>query len=185
MSGGTWCRLAAAFCLALSLSACVTAPPRAPDAAPALQGRMALRVAESPSGPAQSVSASFELSGHEHHGELRLFSPLGTVLALAQWSPQGVTLDSGQGPQAYANLDELSRSALGESVPLAALPSWLKGQPWPGADVQWQVPAGDAGGPRFWQADWLVDASRLEAEGWVEARREQPPAVRLRIRLDR
>lgn len=185
MSGLSWRCRAAAMGAALCLSACVTAPPRAPDAAPALQGRMALRVAESPSGPAQSVSASFELSGHEHQGELRLFSPLGTVLALAQWSPQGVTLDSGQGPQAYANLDELSRSALGESVPLAALPSWLKGQPWPGADVQWQVAAGAAGGPRFWQADWLVDASRLDSDGWVEARREQPPTVVLRIRLDR
>lgn len=185
MSGLTWWCRAAALGAAVSLAACVTAPPRAPDAAPALQGRMALRVAESPSGPAQSLSASFELSGHEHQGELLLFSPLGTVLALAQWSPQGVSLDSGQGPQAYANLDELSRSALGESVPLAALPSWLKGQPWAGAGVQWQVPAGEAGGPRFWQAEWWVDASRLEAEGWVEARREQPPAVLLRVRLDR
>lgn len=185
MSQPSWWWRAAAMGAVLSLSACVTAPPRAPNAAAPLQGRMALRVAESPSGPAQSVSASFELSGHEHQGELRLFSPLGTVLALAQWSPQGVTLDSGQGPQAYATLDELSRSALGESVPLAALPSWLKGQPWAGADVQWQVAAGEAGGPRFWQADWLVDASRLDSEGWVEARREQPPAVLLRIRLDR
>lgn len=185
MSISAWLGRTAAVWALLGLSACVTAPPRAPDAPPPLQGRMALRVAESPSGPAQSVSASFELSGHEQQGELRLFSPLGTVLALAQWSPQGVTLDSGQGPQAYVNLDDLSRSALGEAVPLAALPSWLKGQPWPGAEVQWQTTAGAAGGPLFWQADWLVDASRLESEGWVEARREQPPAVRLRIRLDR
>lgn len=185
MSMRAWCRRSAAVWALLCLSACVTAPPRAPDALPPLQGRMALRVAESPSSPAQSVSASFELSGHEQQGEMRLFSPLGTVLALAQWGPIGVTLDTGQGPQAYANLDDLSRSALGEAVPLAALPSWLKGQPWPGAEVQWLIAAPAAGGPRFWQGDWLVDAGRLESDGWVEARREQPPSVVLRIRLDR
>ena len=66
--------------------------------------------------------------------------------------------------------------ALGESLPLAALPDWLAGRPWPGAP---HTP-GEAG---FVQLGWQVSLAR-RSEGWIEARRAAPPAVLVRVKLD-
>jgi outer membrane lipoprotein LolB len=74
----------------------------------------------------------------------------------------------------------LSRDALGEDVPLGALPFWLKGQAWPGASSDASIePLG------FVQLGWQIDTSRLQADAQLEARRASPPAVLLRVRLDR
>jgi outer membrane lipoprotein LolB len=61
-------------------------------------------------------------------------------------------------------------------VPLAALPSWLAGQPWPAAPHE----------PReggFEQLGWQVNTAQ-RAAGQIDARRAAPPAVLLRVRLD-
>jgi outer membrane lipoprotein LolB len=86
-------------------------------------------------------------------------------------------LGSPEGEQSFANLDDLSRRALGENLPLAALPDWLAGRPWPGAPHE----SRDAG---FDQLGWQVQLARY-SEGWVEARRTAPPEVLVRARLDR
>lgn len=139
-------------------------------------GRMSLRVDATPARVAQNLSAAFELRGDGQAGELRLVTPLGTSLAHARWSPGQVRLDTADGERSFASLDELAREALGEALPLAALPSWLAGRPWPGAD---HTAAADG----FEQLGWQVQLAR-HSEGFVEARRAAAPAVLLRIKLE-
>jgi outer membrane lipoprotein LolB len=128
--------------------------------------------------PPRALSAAFDLRGDARAGTLGLSTPLGTMLALARWSPGEVVLTTPKGERAFASLDELTREALGESVPVAAWFDWLRGRPWPGAPSV-VAPAG------FSQLGWSVDLSRF-AEGSVDATRSDPaPTVSARIRLDR
>ncbi len=164
----------AALVLVCLLSACATP---APDPAGGwTSGRLSLRVAATPERASQGLSAAFELRGSGQQGELRLLSPLGTRLAEARWAPGLAVLNSAQGEQQFSSLDALSRQALGEALPLAALPDWLAGRPWPDAPST-AVPGG------FQQLGWHIELSR-QAEGWIEARRASPPAVDLRVRLE-
>ncbi len=157
------------------LTACATP---APEAGPAwTAGRLLLRVAATPERIAQSHSAAFELRGSGQQGELRLLSPLGTVLAEARWAPGVARLRTSDGEARYDSLDALARGALGEALPLAALPDWLAGRPWPEAASQ-ALPTG------FEQLGWTLDMTR-HAQGWVEARRATAPELRLRVRLER
>jgi outer membrane lipoprotein LolB len=163
------------------MAACATHPQHVGDSASAWkQGRLALRVDASAASLARSVSAGFELTGDEHQGELRLVSPLGTLLAEARWQPGSVTLKDGAGTRLFGDLAALSREALGEDVPLAALPDWLAGRPWPGAPSE-PLPSGLG----FAQAGWSVETGQLVNEGRLEARRDAVPAIHLRIQLDR
>ncbi len=161
--------------LALWLAACAS-PPQRPGEPAWTTGRLSLRVQATADQAERSFSAAFELRGDSRQGELNIQSPLGTRLVSAQWAPTLARLLTPQGEQAYASLDELSRQALGESLPLAALPDWLAGRPWAQASHQ----PGAAG---FDQLGWSVDLSR-QREGWITARREAPTAVLLRVKLD-
>ncbi len=157
------------------LQACSAWPTR--NAASAwTQGRLLLRVDATASQAAQSVTAAFELQGDSNSGELRLLTPLGTRLATALWSPRQVLLTTPEGERSFSSLDELSQQALGQSVPLAALPDWLAGRPWPGAAFQTQAQG-------FEQLGWQVDTAGRD-QGLVEARRPNVPAVLLRVRLE-
>ncbi|MCA0174686.1 MAG: outer membrane lipoprotein LolB [Proteobacteria bacterium] len=167
-------QLAAALAAAL-LSACATLPPMAPGEG--WQGRLAVRVAATEAQPAESFSASFELRGDGDAGELVLTTPLGTRAGVARWSPAGAELDDGQGARRYATLDALARDVFKQDLPLAALPSWLAGRPWPAAPAL-------ATGQGFDQLGWAVDLTR-HAEGELRATRAAPPALSLSVRLDR
>lgn len=164
--------------LALLLAGCATAP-RAPGETPWTSGRLSVRIEAQADRAPQSVSAGFELRGNGNGGELRLNTPLGTRVATARWAPGLAMLDNGQGEQAYESLAALSQQALGEALPLAALPDWLAGRPWPDAPYSTSV----AGLTGFEQLGWQVDLAR-RAEGWIEMRRSAPPAVRVRVKLD-
>jgi outer membrane lipoprotein LolB len=85
-----------------------------------------------------------------------------------------------QGERRFDDLDMLSRSAFGESLPLRALPDWLNGRPWPGAAKPAQPLAP---GPGFVQLGWAIDLARFDT-GQVLAWRTGPPAVRLRVQRD-
>ena len=154
---------------------CASTPPSGME--PWTTGRLSVRVDATASQPAQNQSAAFELRGSSESGELRLISPLGQVVAAARWSPGAASLRSADGERHFESLDALSRQALGEVLPLAALPDWLAGRPWPSAAQQPQAEG-------FAQLGWLVRTDRL-AEGWVTALRSTPPAVLLRVKLDR
>ncbi|MBW8722339.1 MAG: hypothetical protein JF626_10880 [Polaromonas sp.] len=127
-------------------------------------GRISLQVH---SEPAQSFSASFELKGQPEQGELKLVSPLGSVLGVLRWSPGEAVLDSGNGKvQRYSSVDDLMAQATGTAVPIAALFAWLLGDP---VSV----------------SGWSADLSR-HGEGRISAKRIQPaPQADLRVVLDR
>jgi outer membrane lipoprotein LolB len=160
--------------LAAALSGCAT---RAPLAADALSGRIAVRVDGQPD---RSVSASFELIGTTSHGRLVLTGPLGTTAAQAEWADGQAWLVANGERTRFNGLDELAEAALGERIPIAALFDWLRGQPWPGAAHQTRTD-GTAG---FEQLGWRIDLTRW-ADGALDAVRDSVPAVTLRARLER
>jgi len=142
-------------------------------------GRLSVRVEENMA-PVRSLSAGFELRGDPRNGRLDLSTPLGSVLAQARWSPSKVVLATPRGETEFSDLDALTREALGESLPVAALFDWLQGRPWPGAPS-----AASPGGGGFIQLGWTVDLTRFD-EALVSARRDDPPPVTIvRIKLDR
>jgi outer membrane lipoprotein LolB len=168
--------LLASLLAAAWLAGCATPPTAAPGETPWTTGRLSVRIAATATQTAQSSSAAFELRGDSNSGELRLNSPLGTRVAAARWAPGEAVLTDGNGEQRFASLDELSRRAVGEALPLSALPDWLAGRPWPGAPHQ----ARDGG---FEQLGWQVQLAR-RTEGWIEASRAAAPAVQVRVKLD-
>lgn len=178
----TWRARAAAFAAALLLAACASvAPPGIEPQGETLSGRLAVNVAQAPDGtPARSLSAAFELQGDARIGRLNLSTPLGSMLAQARWSPGHVVLKTPQGEREFSDLDGLTREALGETLPLAALFDWLRGHPWPGApSTQIAPPAGSG----FEQLGWTVDLTRFE-QATVVASRRRAPAVTVRAKLD-
>ena len=168
-------RVGLALATAALLAACASTHPDPKDAG-WTSGRMSVRVEAWGTEPARSVGSSFELRGGPDAGELRLTSPLGTRVASARWAAGEAVLTTADGERRFTSLDELSREALGEALPLAALPDWLAGRPWRGAPHR-------AGAEGFEQLGWQVGLAR-QAEGWIEARREAPPVVAVRIKLD-
>ncbi|MFO1274289.1 MAG: lipoprotein insertase outer membrane protein LolB [Rubrivivax sp.] len=168
--------LAALPVLALLLAACAT-PTRPPPAAGWVAGKLSLRVEATDVQPERGLSALFELRGDADSGELQLTSPLGTLVAVARWAPGQAVLRTTEGEQRFGDLDALARGALGESLPLRALPAWLRGRPWDGA-------ASRATTEGFEQLGWQVGLDRF-AEGLITMTRPAPPAVTLRARLER
>jgi len=172
----------AAALAAVALAACSTLPPPAPVAGEALSGRLALRVDATGQASAKAFSAAFDLRGDATAGTLGLSTPLGSTLAEARWSPAEVVLATPQGTRRFASLDELTREALGESVPIEAWFDWLRGRPWPGAPSE-PAPELREG---FAQLGWRVDLGSFAADGSLAAIRSvPPPTVTVRIRLDR
>lgn len=157
------------------LAGCASAPRR--GGADWISGRLALHVDASGDQPARSLSTAFELRGNGDEGELHLTTPLGTAVAQARWSPGQALLTTSDGERRYTDLDALARDALGEALPLRALPAWLRGTPWPGARSE----AVDGG---FRQLGWQVGLAD-GAEGSLLITRAAAPAVSLRARLNR
>lgn len=184
--------LALASLILTGLQGCATRPAAAPASltveATERTGRLLIKVDARPGQAAQTLSASFELSGAVEQGRLRINTPLGTRLAEAHWQSGSVRLVTADGEQAFDDLPSLTRAALGEEIPLAALFDWLNGRPWAGAPTEPTAAASD-NRQHFAQLGWTVDASRLSADGLLEARRPTTtadlPAVLLRVRLDR
>jgi outer membrane lipoprotein LolB len=171
----------AALLAALLLAACAsTIEAPAGPGGESLAGRLAIRVDAAEGAPARSENAGFELLGGALAGRLNLSTPLGSVIAQARWAPGSVVLATPQGEREFADLDALTREVLGESVPVAALFDWLRGRPWAGAA---SAPAAPPAASGFLQLGWSVDLARF-GEGWVVARREGPPGVTVRARLD-
>lgn len=167
-----------ALLAAVALAACATPQPR--GEAVVLSGRLSVHVAAlPPDEPARSMSAHFELGGNAERGRLNVSTPLGTRVAEARWSPSEATLvRAGGGETAYPDLDTLTRAMLGETLPVAAWFDWLAGRPWPPAASE-----ASAAPPGFRQLGWQVDLAGF-GDGLVVARRDAPPAVTVRAKLD-
>lgn len=158
-------RRAAGFALALSalLLAGCAAPVKTVAPGTGWSGRMALQVEGQAS---QSFSASFELQGSAREGELRLYTPLGGLASRIAWDAAGARLTSGDDTREFASLEALAAQATGAPIPVAPLFDWLAG-------IDTPVPG------------WQADLSR-SAEGRIAAKRTTPPpAVDLRVILER
>jgi outer membrane lipoprotein LolB len=167
-------RRAGAWFAALALAGCAAPPP----SGELISGRLSLQVGAHADRAPQSLSAAFDLRGNAQSGELQLSAPFGATLAVARWSSDAATLITSDGERRFADLDGLSREALGEALPLRALPDWLRGRPWPEAPSRPLAPA--AG---FEQLGWVIDLAAFD-RGTVRAQRAAPPALDLRVRLD-
>jgi outer membrane lipoprotein LolB len=174
-SGGPARRAAVVACgAAVVLAGCASL---APPLHPPIVGRLSVQVAAHDGEPVRGLNASFDLRGDADAGELRLSSLVGPQLAAARWAPGRAVLVTSDGETAYPDLDHLSREALGEALPLRALPDWLAGRPWPGAPSTPEPPG-------FVQLGWQLDLTRW-GEGFISATRQTPPRVTLRVRVDR
>lgn len=181
--GARWRAWPALGLLALAVLAGCASQPAAEqgDALPvAASGRLAVRVEpDMPGSRVRASSGAFELLGRPERGELRLSSPLGSLLAVASWQPGEAWLRADGQARRFADLDELTREMVGEAVPVAALFDWLRGQPWGEAPSE-PLPDGQ---PGFVQLGWQVHLGQ-SAEGLVTAVRVTPPAVTVRAKLD-
>jgi len=114
----------------------------------------------------QSFAAGFELKGHAGAGELALFTPLGSTLAVLAWAPGSATLRANGETRSFDSLDALASHVTGTAIPVAALFDWLAGTPS-------AVPG------------WQADLSQL-GSGRLLARRTDPaPAAELRLAFER
>jgi outer membrane lipoprotein LolB len=166
---------AAALLLALALTGCAQLQKAPPDAVQEarLSGRISVTVAGNVHNRGTGGAASFELFGGPQAGRLELTSPLGALVARADWRPGLVSLQTPGDERRFDDLDALTRELLGEAVPVAALFDWLQARPWPAAPHQ-KTAAG------FEQLGWRIEP-KLPA---LVATRLADPVVTLRARLD-
>jgi len=90
-------------------------------------------------------SANFELQGSPQRGELIIYSPIGTTLAVASWSEREALLKQGSIEKRFASMEELTMQLTGAQLPLQLLMSWLDtdGQSIKGWDIRSEnAPAG-------------------------------------------
>jgi outer membrane lipoprotein LolB len=76
---------------------------------------------------------------------------------------------------------DMTRTMLGEELPVPAMFDWLRGRPWSGAD---SVAASSNEPAGFHQLGWAVDLSKFD-QARIVARRSTPPVVIVQVRLDR
>ncbi len=155
-------------------------PPAERLAGDLISGRLSVRVDATESAAARAMNAGFELEGSASTGRLGLATPLGTLLAQVRWAPGQVLLTTPQGETAYPDLERLTAELLGESLPVAALFDWLRGRPWPAAPSEPNAP-GTA--PGFQQLGWAINLAGF-GEALVLARRDRPPVVTVRAKID-
>ena len=162
---------------------CATAPrPTAGLSSPTLQGKLALKVGASAQVPERQFSALFVLSGDEQRGKLELHSPLGLTLAMAQWQPGLVELQTPQETVVLSDLGSLAERTLGTRVPLEAVFEWLRGRAW--AQSPHRITQGSPTHPlTFEQLGWKIDL-RGFAEGSLIAQRLEEPTITLQARWD-
>lgn len=87
------------------------------------------------------------------------------MVGISRWTPNRAEFDSGSGAvNQFQSIDELMEKSTGAAIPIAALFSWLRGEP---ANVN----------------GWSADLAR-HSEGRIAARRlEPPPQADLRVVL--
>lgn len=142
---------------------CAT-PQKDKEATPSLvaAGRIVVTVAST---PPQRWAAQFELSGSPQSGALVLLSPLGNTLARASWKPNGAQLEQGHKIQTFADVNHLTQTLVGATVPISALFAWVKGQ-------------------ALQTEDWEADLSDLHNGRLTARKNHPPPAAELRLALE-
>ncbi|MES2401105.1 MAG: lipoprotein insertase outer membrane protein LolB [Pseudomonadota bacterium] len=153
------------LCAAFLVAGCAT--PQKPAGSNAGQndewaGRISLQIQ---SEPPQAFFAGFELRGRAEAGELKLTSPIGSVLGVMRWSPSEAVLESGRDVKKFASVDALLEQTTGAAIPVNALFDWLNGK-------------------NTSLNGWTADLSQQSA-GKISATRTNPaPQTDLRVVLD-
>ena len=154
-----------AVCAAFLMAGCAT--PQKPVGPGATQndewaGRISLQIQ---SEPPQAFFAGFELKGKAQAGELKLTSPIGSVLGVMRWSPSEAVLESGRDVKKFASVDALLEQTTGAAIPVSALFDWLNGK-------------------NTSLNGWTADLSQ-QPSGKISATRTNPaPQTDLRVVLD-
>lgn len=102
---------------------------------PHWEGRLQIRVLLA---NPELFSANFDLQGSPQSGELTIYSPIGTTLAVASWSDHEALLRQGTTEKHFANMEDLTKQMTGTHLPLPPLMSWLDadGEPIKGWDIR-------------------------------------------------
>ena len=130
---------------------------------PALQTAAARQTTATVATP--TPAAAFELTGTAQAGELKLYTPIGTTLALLTWSRESALLRANGEVRSFDSLDALALQATGATIPIGSLFDWL-------------------GGSATQTEGWHADVTQL-GSGRVTARRATPlPAAELKLLLD-
>lgn len=79
--------------------------------------------------PIQQMIADFELEGDAQQGELRLFGPFGSSIAVLQWEPGRAVLIEGERRRVVRSIDWLIERVTGAALPVALIFDWLVGRP--------------------------------------------------------
>lgn len=175
-----------ASCAAVALLGCTT-PASLIPAGPApggvsLSGRISVKI-EPGAGSAetltQSLTAQFELDGRPDDGLLSLSTPLGTLMAQARWVGDHAELTGPDGKRKAGTLEQLTSEALGQSIPVGAMMSWLQGRA--AADSP-SIPLiePDQG---FEQLGWRINLNRW-SDRLIVATRDDADHITVRVKLD-
>lgn len=79
--------------------------------------------------PIQHLSAEVELTGNATQGELKVYGPFGSLLAILQWQPDLAVLIEGERRRTVKNIDWLIERVTGAPLPVALIFDWLAGRP--------------------------------------------------------
>lgn len=158
-------RLVATALLISLLAAC--AAPRAPQRLPqsnlgiesfALSGRVAVRADD------RGYSATLRWKHRADADSLRLFSPLGNVIAQVEVDTRGAVLITGDRKEYRSDdVQALTRQVLGWDLPLSGLQHWVLGRADPALPVQSEARDAVNRLTRLSQNDWRI--SYLEYAG--------------------
>jgi len=173
----------AALALALTAAACATLglPPRAPQPFD-LSGRVAV------SYDGQAFSSGLRWQHLPERDEIWLLTPLGQALAHIASAADGATV-TGLDRKQYkgADVEALTRQALGWELPLTRLQYWVRGETAPGSAPQNVTRDPQGRLTAFTQTDWHIAIERYPPEEHnglprrIELRREGSEAIRLVI----
>lgn len=81
------------------------------------------------SDPLQHISAEVELTGDATQGELKVYGPFGSLLAILQWQPDRAVLIEGDRRRTVKSIDWLIERVTGAPLPVALIFDWLAGRP--------------------------------------------------------
>lgn len=165
-------RFVATVILVSLLVAC--AAPRAPQRLPlsnadidrfGLSGRVAVRADN------RGYSASLRWKHQAAGDSLRLFSPLGTVIAQVEVDAEGATLTTGDRKEYRSDdVQSLTRHVLGWDLPLAGLQHWVLGRSDPNLPVQAEERDAGARLTRLTQDGWRIAYLEYAGDSALPAR---------------
>lgn len=150
------------------------AAPRAPQRLPlsnadiesfGLSGRVAVRADN------RGYSASLRWKHQASRDSLRLFSPLGTVIAQVEVDADGAMLTTGDRKEYRSDdVQTLTRRVLGWDLPLSGLQHWVLGRPDPNLPVQAEERDAGARLTRLTQDDWRIAYLEYAGDSALPAR---------------